>query len=141
MNKTRKLRYVAILAGVLVSTLALPVLADGDTPMWVHRIRLAYVGRNCSCPDRMVAMVHIRDATKAMVADAEVTVEWTVPKPDGTVAVVEQTAVTAFQGIAEFAVPAAQAGEYKLCVVSVTEAEREYRPLSDREECPTIRAY
>ena len=142
MKKTRQLLYVAIVAGVLVSTLALPVLAEGDTiPMWVHRIRLAYVGRNCSCPDQMVALIHIRDATNAMVADAKVIAKWTVTLPDGTVEVVEQTSTTAFQGIAEFAVPAERSGEYEICVVGVTKEGWQYDASLDRESCPVIRAY
>ena len=144
MKKAKQLLHAAIFAGVLVSTLALPVLADGDTipiPMWVHRIRLAYIGRTCTCPDRMVALIHIRDATKDMVADAKVIAKWTVTLPDGTVEVVEQTSTTAFQGIAEFAVPAERSGEYEICVVGVTKEGWQYDASLDRESCPVIRAY
>jgi hypothetical protein len=134
----KKLLYAVLVAALVVLAVAVPVLAEGDIPMWVQRARLAYVGRNCSCPDRMVAMVHIRDATKSMVAGALVTVNWTVPYSDEEIT---QKAQTNSQGIAEFDVPSAVAGDYVLCIDAVTAAERTYDPGLDREVCPVITAY
>ena len=108
--------------------------------MWVSHVRLAYNGRSSHSSDRVVGMVHVRDANLAAVTDAEVTAVWTLP--DGSVR--EETAVTAFQGIATFTTWEGS-GEYTLCVVSVTKEEEgvvwEYDATLDRESCPVISAY
>ena len=62
--KAKKLLCLAILAGILVLAIAVPVMA-ADTPMWIQRVRLAYTGRSSSGPDAVVAFIHIRDATPA----------------------------------------------------------------------------
>jgi len=126
--------YLAIVVTMLVSLIAFPVLADDDpVPMWVSRARLAYNGRSSHSPDRVVGMIHIRDATLAMVPGATVSAEWTLP--DGTV--LQETAVTAFQGIAEFTVWAGR-GTYTLCVLDVTKEGWLYDPNLDLETCPTF---
>ncbi|MFN2169433.1 MAG: hypothetical protein ACK2U9_24645 [Anaerolineae bacterium] len=91
-----------------------PVMAEDETPMGVSRVRLAHNGRSASLSDRVVGMVHVRDANMSAVAGALVAAVWT--KPDGTT--LETTAVTDFQGIATFQVWAGS-GEYQLCVTDV----------------------
>jgi hypothetical protein len=119
---------------MLVSLVAIPVLADDDPiPMWVSRARLAYNGRSSSSPDRVVGLIHVRDANQAMVSGAAVTAEWTLP--DGTV--LQETAFTAFQGIAQFTVWAGR-GVYKLCLIDVTKEGWLYDPDRDLETCPTL---
>jgi hypothetical protein len=136
--KAKRLLYLVTLAGILALTVAVPaVAADDAIPMWVHRARLAYCGRSSGGPDRVVAYIHVRDAENAMVTDAEVTGEWTLP--DGTV--VEKTRLTGFltgsQGIADFTIWAGR-GEYKFCVTDVTKDEWQYDASLDRESCPTF---
>jgi len=131
--KAKKLLYLAIVAGILVSTVAAPVLAGEDPiPMWVHRARLAYNGRSSSGPDRMVTLIHVRDATNDMVAGATVTAEWTVPDPDEPV--FRETMLTNLQGIARFSVWEGR-GEYKICVIDVTKDGWQYESILDRETC------
>jgi hypothetical protein len=126
--------YLSIVVGILLSLVAFPVLAEGSPiPMWVSRARLAYVGRSSTGPDAVVGMIHVRDATQAMVAGASVTVEWTLP--DGTI--LQETALTAFQGVAEFRVWAGR-GAYRLCVIDVTKEGWLYDPDLDRESCPVF---
>jgi hypothetical protein len=92
-----KLLFVAVIVVVLGAMIAVPARAEEaeGIPMWVSGVRLAYNGRSSSGTDRIVAMVHIRDANLATVEGATVTGQWTLP--DGTLK--EETAVTAFQGI------------------------------------------
>jgi hypothetical protein len=124
--------YLVIAVTMLISLIAVPVLAAEDPiPMWVSRARLAYNGRSPSGPDRVVGMIHVRDATLAMVEGATVTAEWTLP--DGTV--FQETALTSFQGIAQFSVWAGR-GVYKLCVIDVIKVGWLYDPGLDRETCP-----
>lgn len=123
--------YVAVMISMLISIIALPVMAEEDVPMWVSRARLAYVGRSSGGPDAVVGLIHIRDANLSTVAGATVTVEWTLP--DGTVC--QEAAVTAFQGIAEFSVWEGR-GEYELCVIDVTKEGWVYDPDRDRDSCP-----
>jgi hypothetical protein len=126
--------YLAIVVSMLVSAIAFPVLAaEGPIPMWVSRARLAYVGRSSTGPDAVVGMIHIRDATLAKVEGATVTAEWTLP--DGTV--FQETAVTAFQGVARFSVWEGR-GVYKLCVIDATKEGWLYDPNLDRESCPVF---
>lgn len=129
--KTKSPLYLAIVVSMLVSAIAFPVLAEEDPiPMWVSRARLAYVGRSSTGPDAVSGLIHIRDANKSMVERAKVTVEWTLP--DGTT--VQETAFTAFQGIARFSVWEGR-GVYKLCVIDAIKAGRLYDPNLDRESC------
>jgi hypothetical protein len=93
-------------------------------------VRLAYNGRSSSGTDRVVGMVHIRDANLATVEGAEVTAEWTLP--DGSV--VEDRALTAFQGIAEFKIWAGS-GVYKLCVTGATKDGWLYDPNRNLVTC------
>lgn len=132
--RAKLLLYLAIVVGILLSLVAFPVLAEGNPiPMWVSRARLAYVGRSSTGPDAVVGMIHLRDATRAMVEAAAVSVEWTLP--DGTV--LQETALTAFQGVAEFRAWAGR-GAYRLCVTDVTKEGRLYDPDLDRESCPVF---
>ncbi len=129
-----KLLLVAMVAAVLGTTIAMPVMAeDEDVTMRVTRVRLAYNGRSSSSPDRVVAMVHVRDANMAAVAGATVTGEWTLP--DGTIR--EETAVTDFQGIATFQVWAGR-GVYQLCVKDVTKEGCVYDSSLNLETCGSI---
>jgi hypothetical protein len=126
--------YLVIAAVMLVSLMAVPVLADDEPiPMWISRARLAYNGRSSSSPDRVVALIHVRDANLTMVEGAAVTAEWTLP--DGTVS--QSTALTAFQGIAQFSVWAGR-GVYTLCVLDVTKAGWLYDPGLNLETCATL---
>ncbi|MCU0522001.1 MAG: hypothetical protein MUF84_15080 [Anaerolineae bacterium] len=118
---------------ILLSSIALPVLAEDSIAMWVSRARLAYVGRSSTGPDAVVGLIHVRDANLQMVDGATVTATWTTP--DGRV---QQTAVTAFQGIAEFRIWAGR-GTYTLCVDGVTKDGWLYAPSLDRGICPTFR--
>ena len=118
---------------VLLSFIALPVLAEDPIAMWVSRARLAYVGRSSTGPDAVVGLIHVRDANLQMVAGATVTATWTTP--DGEE--LHQTAVTAFQGIAEFRIWEGR-GEYTLCVDGVTKGGWLYNPGLDRNTCPTF---
>jgi hypothetical protein len=108
-------------------------MAEDETPMWVTRVRLAYNGRSSHSSDRVVGMVHVRDANMAAVAGATVTATWT--KPDGDT--VEATAVADFQGIATFQIWAGS-GEYQLCVDNVTLDGWDYDPGSNIETCGTL---
>lgn len=132
--KAKQPLYLMIAVAMLVSMMAVPVLADEDPiPMWVSRVRLAYNGRSSSSPDRVVGMIHVRDANLAAVEGASATAEWTLP--DGTV--FQETALTAFQGIAQFTVWAGR-GVYKLCVVDVTKEGWLYEPGLNLETCATL---
>ena len=94
--------------------IAFPVMAEDETPMWVTRVRLAYNGRSSHSSDRVVGMVHVRDANRSAVVGAEVAATWTLP--DGNT--LDTTAVTDFQGIATVQVWAGS-GVYQLCVTDV----------------------
>jgi len=131
--KARQMLFVAVVAAVLATTIALPVMAEDAIAMWVSRARLAYNGRSSHSPDRIVGMIHVRDANLATVAGAEVTAQWTLP--DGTV--VEQTAVTAFQGIATFQVWEGR-GVYRLCVTDVAKDGWDYDQDLNRETCAEL---
>ncbi len=132
--RTKLPLYLVIAVTMLVSLIAVPALADDDPiPMWVSRARLAYNGRSPHGPDRVVGMIHVRDANLSMVPGAAVTAEWTLP--DGTA--FQETALTSFQGIAEFRVWAGR-GVYKLCVIDVTKDGWLYDPSLDLETCPTF---
>ena len=52
--KTRRMLYLAVLAGLLVTMSALPALAVDDIPMYVHQSRVAYTGRSSGGPDDIV---------------------------------------------------------------------------------------
>lgn len=133
--KAKHLLYILIIAGLLVPMGALTVLAEeGDIPMWIHRARLAYIGRSSGGPDSMVGYIHIRDATLDMVEGATVTAEWTLP--DGSI--VEHEASTNSRGIAEFRVWVGR-GEYTICVTDVTKAGWAYDPdLNFDGPCATL---
>jgi hypothetical protein len=131
--KARQLLFVAIAAAMLVSMIAVPVMADDEITMWVSRVRLAYNGRSSHSSDRVVGMIHVRDANLAAVVGAEVTAEWTLP--DGTVS--EETAVTAFQGIATFTIWEGR-GVYQLCVTDVTKDGWDYAEDQNRETCAKL---
>jgi hypothetical protein len=130
-----KLLFVALIAVVLGAMIAVPAMAEEDEgiPTWVSSVRLAYNGRSSSSSDRIVGMVHIRDANLATVEGAAVTAEWSLP--DGTVK--EETAVTAFQGIATFKVWAGS-GKYQLCVSEVTKGGWLYDSDLNVETCGVL---
>lgn len=128
--KTKQVLFTALAAAMLIALIALPVSADDGIAMWVSRVRLAHNGRSSHSPDRVVGMVHVRDANLATVAGAEVTGQWSLP--DGTL--LEETAVTAFQGIATFTVWEGR-GVYRLCVTDVAKEGWTYQELMNRETC------
>jgi hypothetical protein len=119
---------------MLATVVALPVIADDPIAMWVSRVRLAYNGRSSHSPDRIVGLIHVRDGNLATVPGTEVTAEWALP--DGTV--LEETAVTAFQGIATFTIWEGR-GEYRLCVTDLTKDGWDYHPDLNRETCAKFR--
>lgn len=132
--KAKQALYLVIAVAMLMSMIAVPVVADEDpVAMWVSRVRLAYNGRSSSSPDRVVGMIHVRDANLATVEGATVTAEWTLP--DGTS--FQRTELTAFQGIAQFTVWAGR-GVYKLCVIDVTKDGWQYEPSLNGETCATF---
>jgi hypothetical protein len=130
-----KLLSVAILAVMLGTMLAIPVMAeDEETTMWVSRVRVAWTGRSSGGTDWIVGMVHIRDANLQAVEGATVTAEWTLP--DGTV--LEKTAVTAdVTGIATFGIWTGK-GVYRLCVKDVTKEGWLYDPALNTETCGVV---
>jgi hypothetical protein len=131
---TKTKLYVGLIAVMLLSLVALPVLAEEDPiAVWVSGVRLAWNGRSSSGTDRVVGMVHVRDANMAAVEDAVVTAEWTLP--DGTV--VEETATTAFQGIATFETWLGR-GEYQLCATDVVKDGWAYDAELSLEPCAVL---
>ena len=134
--KTRKMLHLAILAAVLTLAIAAPALAEEPVTMWIQRNRMNYCGRGPG-PDRVIAMVHIFDATRAMVSDAEVTAEWTLP--DGANLV--KTVNTNEQGIAEFSVWE-RGGDYQICVQGVTKNGWQYdASLNMDAECSSFHVW
>jgi hypothetical protein len=132
--KFRALIYVAILISLLASIASISALAaDAPTTMWVQRARLAYTGRSSHGPDAITAYIHVRDETLAMVTNAQVKVEWTLP--DGTI--IQEAAPTGFQGIAEFSLWVGR-GTYKVCVLDIVKEGWLYNPALDRESCPVF---
>jgi hypothetical protein len=131
--QTRNLLLAAAAVAMLGALIAVPVIAGEDITMWVSNVRLAYNGRSSSSPDRVVAMVHVRDENKARVSGATVRAGWTLP--DGTTR--EETAVTTSQGIATFRVWAGS-GHYTLCVQEVTRAEYVYDSALNVKTCGTL---
>ena len=121
--KTRRMLYLAILAGLLVTMSALPALAVDDIPMYVHQSRVAYTGRSSGGPDDIVGYVHIQDVNLAKVEGAMVLAVWTLPDdslytPEGV--------ETNSHGLAVFDDLWEGFGEYTLCVTGVTKAGWEY---------------
>ena len=134
--KVKQPLYLVIAVAMLLSLAAMRAMAEEDPiPMWVSRVRLAYNGRSSSAPDRVVGMVHVRDADRAAVEGAAVLAEWTLP--DGTV--YQETAPTTFQGIARFKAWSGK-GMYKLCVVNVTKEGWLYDSSLNRQTCTTLMA-
>jgi len=132
--KSRKLLFVAIVAAMLATMIAVPVMAaDEAIDMWVTQVRLAYNGRSSHSSDRVVAMVHVRDANMAAVEGAEVSAKWTLP--DGET--LDETSHTESQGIASFTVWAGY-GEYELCVTGVEKDLWGYDPDQASETCGTL---
>lgn len=132
--QTRKLVYLALVVALLLPAAVFAVAADGEeTPMWVTRVRLAYNGRSSHSADRIVAMIHIRDADKDAVEGAEVTALWTLP--DGSE--LEETAVTNEMGVAEFRVWAGR-GVYQICVEDVAKEGWVYDAELNDETCDVL---
>lgn len=134
--KIKRVLYLAIIVGLLVSMGAIPVLAEeevGDIPMWVHRARLTYTGRSSGGPDEMVAYIHIRDAELNMVDGAIVSATWTTINTEEPVS--DSLAVgTNDQGIAVFEFFAG-AGDYEICVTEVTKTGWEWIRGAEGEDC------
>lgn len=133
---TKRFLFVAVVVAMLGTIISLPVLAEDPTAMWVSRVRLAYNGRGSRGPDRVIAMVHVRDSNLASVEGATVTGEWTLP--DGTELLA--SGETDFQGIASFEVWAGS-GEYEFCVTGVTKGDGgdwTYDPDSNAETCGVL---
>jgi hypothetical protein len=128
--------FAVVAMSVLLLSVAMPVLAveDGSVSMWVSRVRLNYIGRSYSCPDRVMGLVYLRDDGSGYFGSATVTVEWTLP--DGTA--LPQMAMTPYRGgIARFTVWAGP-GQYKLCVTNVTDGTkmaRVYDPELNIQNC------
>jgi hypothetical protein len=129
--KSGKWLFVAVVATMLVAMAAVPAMAE--VPMSVTQVRLAYNGRSSHSSDRVVAMVHVRDANMAAVEGAEVSATWTLP--DGRK--VDATAETEFQGIASFQLWAGY-GEYELCVTNVQKDGWAYDPGQNTESCGSL---
>ena len=126
-----KLLFVGIIAVMLGTIFAMPVMGeDESTAMWVTRVRLSWNGRSSGSTDRVVTMVHVRDANMNAVTDATVVGEWTLP--DGTIQV--ETMTTDFQGIATCQVWEG-GGTYRFCVTKVTKEGWEYDPALNIETC------
>lgn len=118
-----KLQLVIIICA-LFALIASPVIAADDISMYVSRVRLAYNGRSSTGTDRVVAIVHVRDANKAYVKGATVTATWILP--DGSSQQV--TAVTSiYGGYATFTVWAGK-GTYEFVVNDVIKTGWLYNP-------------
>jgi hypothetical protein len=112
---------LAILVGLLAALGALPALADGEIPMYVHQSRVAYTGRSSGGPDDIVGYVHIRDDNLARVVGAIVTVDWSWTLAGGAEGeLLGATATTGDQGLAVFDGLYEEYGEYTICVTDVT---------------------
>lgn len=129
------LLFVVLVLALLAPIGVLPAMAEYETPMWVHRARLAYPGRSPHGPDTIVTYIHIRDTTQSMVPGATATASWTLP--DGSV--LQETRVTNAQGIAAFSLWAGF-GTYSICVLDVVKEGWLYVPNRDRESCPVFTA-
>jgi hypothetical protein len=134
MTKLKTPLFALLIVALLAAALAVPVFAEeGDIPMYLQRVRLAYTGRSSTSPDSMVGYVHVRDTNLTMVAGAQVTAKWITPKGVEVI----QTAESKFQGIAEFRLWAG-AGDYQFCVLDITKAGWQYDPALNRETCTTF---
>jgi hypothetical protein len=125
--KAKHLLYILVIAGLLVPTVALPVLADDSVipmPIWVHQARVAYTGRSSTGPDAIVAYVHIRDDNLERVEGATVTANWEWKLREGTFTRDGVQAVTNEQGIAIFEIFEG-AGDYTICVDFVAKDSNE----------------
>ena len=129
----RKYLSITIVAAILLSMIAIPVLAEDEIPMWVSSIRLSFRGRNAASP-KVVGTVAVRDANRDPVAGANVVVEFTDPK--GLVSV--KGAETSDQGTASFELRPRESGPYELCVFTVSKEGWEYDPDLNVETCDTF---
>lgn len=129
--KGKRVLFVAVAVALLAGALVLPALAEEEpVAMFVSQVRLAYNGRSSHSPDRIVALVHVRDVNQAAVEGALVSAVWTLP--DGSRVVHQE--VTAFQGIATFSLWAGK-GAYSLCVTGVSKAGFAYDPELNGQTC------
>jgi len=132
--KIRNLLNALLLVAILAFAFAVPIMAqDEPTTMFVQRARLAHTGRSSHSPDAIVAYIHVRDETLAMVPGVAVTVQWTLP--DGTQYL--ETAISEFQGIASFSDWAGR-GTYKVCVIDMVKTGWLWNPALDLESCPVF---
>lgn len=131
--KPIKTLSITIVAAILLSTIAIPVLAEDEIPMWVSSIRLTFRGRNASAP-KVVGTVTVRDANRDPVAGAHVVVEFT--DPEGYVSL--KGGETSDLGTASFELRPRESGLYELCVFSVSKEGWEYDPDLNVETCDTF---
>jgi hypothetical protein len=127
--------YLTVVVCMLLSLIAVPALAEeGGTPipMWVSRVRLAYVGRSSTGPDNVVGLVHIRDANLQRVVGAMVTVRWTLTPLDGEPYSKTASDTTNEHGVASFPEWIGR-GYYELVVTDVAKEDWAYEPSLDRE--------
>ena len=130
-----KHRYlsITIVAAILLSMIAVPVLAEDEIPMWVNSIRVTFRGRNAASP-KVVGTVAVRDANRDPVVGAHVVVEFT--DPEGFVFLTGGE--TSDQGTATFQLKPKESGPYELCVFSVSKEGWEYDPDLNVETCDTF---
>ena len=131
--KRKKVLFIVIVAAILMSMIAIPVVAEDEIPMWVSSIRLSLRGRNSSSA-KIVGTVTVKDANQDPVAEAHVVAELTDPLNRVTLA----SAETSDKGAASFRFKPWASGLYKLCVFSVTKEGWQYDPDSNVETCETL---
>ena len=124
---------VTIVAAILLSMIAIPVLAEDEIPMWVSSIRVTFRGRNAASP-KVVGTVAVRDANHDAVAGANVVVEFT--DPEGYVSL--KAGETSDLGTVSFELKAKESGPYELCVFTVSKEGWEYHPDLNVETCDTF---
>jgi len=129
----KKALFVVVVAAILLSMIAIPVLAEDEIPMWVSSIRLSFRGRNAASP-KIVGTVTVRDANRDPVAGATVVVEFT--DPEGRVTL--EGGETSDQGTASFRFNAWESGPHTLCVFTVSKEGWEYDPDLNVETCDTF---
>ena len=130
-----KVLSITIVAAILLTVIAIPVLAEDEIPMWVSSIRLAYKGRNTAASSRLLGTVAVRDANQEPVAGAHVVVEFEYP--NGWVWLTSEE--TDGKGTASFRILRPDSGTYELCVTTVSKAGWEYIPALNHETCETLR--
>jgi hypothetical protein len=129
----KKFLSITIVAAILLTAIAIPVLAEDEIPMWVNSVRLTYRGRNTASA-RIIGTVAVRDANRDPVAGANVVIEFTDPRGFVTLT----SAETSDQGAASFRFKVSESGTYTLCVFTVTKEGWEYHPELNTQNCDTL---